>query len=169
VPWVPWVFGSILCGLGALIALPQLGAGSKNALAFGNLMSGIGLAMVALPSLLTVRVDRKGGFLTLNYRWLLRKTVKEIPLRQIESVDVGRRSVEITERDGRVTLLRPTNNTRAKTGLYHRRQAERLREMIGVGGSNGDTDLRKALGVLTGHDERVNQQVRHLHQARADC
>jgi hypothetical protein len=74
----PRVFGSILCSLGALIALPQLGAGSKNALFIGTIVSGVGLAMVALPSLLTIRPDHKGGFLTLTYRSLLTKAALKL-------------------------------------------------------------------------------------------
>jgi hypothetical protein len=73
-----WVFGSILCSLGALIALPQLGPGSKNALFIGTIVSGVGLAMVALPSLLTIRADHEGGFLTLTYRSLLTKAALKL-------------------------------------------------------------------------------------------
>ncbi len=116
-------------------------------------MSGVGLLGLALPSALTIRVDRKSGLLNLNYRSLLRKTDKKIPLREIESIDIEDHRVLITERGGRTTPLRSYHETKAR--VKHGRLAKRLRELIGVGGSDGPT-----LRTLTGQDERVNRQIR---------
>jgi hypothetical protein len=161
-PWGPWVVGSIFGSFGALMVLSSLGTGDTSPLLIGTIVSGIGTLIVALPSVLTIRVDRKSGFLNLTYRSLLTKKVKEIPLRQVESVDVDHYGVAITERDGQVMPLRP--HARRRDWAHSHRVATRLRELIGVGGSHGDLDLRKAVGMLTGHDERVNQQTRHLHE-----
>jgi hypothetical protein len=164
-PWGPWLVGSIFCGFGALMVLSRLGTGDARTLFIGTIVGGLGLLIVALQSALTIRVDRKGGSLNLTYRSLLTKTSKEIPLHQIESVDVDAYGVAIAGRDGQVTPLRPF--ARRRDWARSRNLARRLRELIGVGGSNGGLDLRKAVGMLTGRDEQVNQQTRHLHESLA--
>jgi hypothetical protein len=95
------------------------------------------LLLFSLPSVLTIRADRARGVLTLTYRSLLRKTVKEISLPQIASIDIevfsGQQSpsyrVVITQRDGQVTPLRYYSPGDKKD------LANRLRELTGVGGS----------------------------------
>ena len=83
---------------------------------------------------MTIRVDRESGLLSLTYRSLLRRSSKEIPLHEIESVDIEDDRVVITERNGRVTPLRSYQERQAS--IKHHRLAKRLRELIGVGGSD---------------------------------
>ena len=122
-----------------------------------TIFGGAGLLALALPSALTIRVDRESGLLSLTYRSLLRRSSKEIPLHEIESVDIEDDRVVITERNGRVTPLRSYQERQASIKLH--RQAKRLRELIGVGGSE------PSLRMLTGQDEKVNTQIRRQQEA----
>ena len=109
--WRLWIIGLILGIIGAFVALPEPGLGKPW---FGAIPGGVGLLMVAIPSMLTIRVDRFCEILTLAYRSLLTSYEEEIPLDQIASIDTESKSssegtsyrVVITERDGTVTPLR---------------------------------------------------------------
>jgi hypothetical protein len=150
-PWGPWIAGLFVGSFGALMVQSALGTDAIMGLFIGATLCGAGLLMVALFPVLTVRVDRESGLLTLTYRSLLTKRVKEIPLQRIDSIDVERYGVVITESDGHVTPLRFLK----KAPVWTRRVANRLRELAGVGGSDGET-----LRMLTGQDESVNRQIR---------
>ena len=150
-PWGLWFFGLFVCSLGALIAQSTLWTADIMGLFIGAVLCGIGLLMIGLFSVLTVRADRENGLLTLTYRSLLTKRVKEIPLAKIDSINVEGYRVVITESDGRVTPLRSMK----KSPAWQRSAAKRLREATGVGGSDGDV-----FRMLTGRDESVNQQIR---------
>ena len=150
-PWGPWIFGLFVGSFGALMVRSTLGTGDITVLFIGAILCAVGLLMVALFSVLTIRVDRESGLLTLTYRSLLTKRVKEIPLHKIDSIDVEGYGVVITESDGRVTPLRSLK----RAPVWRRRVASRLRELASVGGSDGGT-----LRMLTGQDKSVNRQIR---------
>jgi hypothetical protein len=143
--------GLFVGSFGALMILSTLAAGNITGLFLGAILCGVGLLMVALFPVLTIHVDRESGLLTLNYRSLLTKQVKEIPLHKIDSIDIEGHGVVITESDGHITPLR----SQKKAPVWMRRTANRLRESIGVGGSDG-----LVLRMLTGQDESVNRQIR---------
>jgi hypothetical protein len=145
-PWVRWTIGLVLGGIAILLVLFALARifQSKNAsgesfpfvILLIAAVFGLGsLLLFSLASVLTIRIESDRGFLTLTYRSLLRKKVKEIPLEQIASVNVevyrGQSPsyrVAIVEKDGQTTPLRyytPGNKQDF---------ASRLREMIGVDG-----------------------------------
>jgi hypothetical protein len=146
-PWLTWFFGLVLVGfavLAALAAMSLLGPARKpdhTSNFFPMLLAvlfGLGSLLVfSLASVLTITADRARSFLTLTYRSPLRKTVKEIPLHQIASIDIeiisGGRGpnyrVVVTESDGQMTPLRYASSVDKKD------LASRLRELTGVGGS----------------------------------
>jgi hypothetical protein len=150
-PWGPWIAGLIIGCFGALIVQSTLGTDNFKGLIIGAVLCGVGLLMVGLFSVLTIRVDRESGLLTLTYRSLLTKRAQEIPLHKIDSIDIEGYGVVITQSDGAVTPLRSLK----RAPVWTRRVANRLREQVGVGGSDGG-----ALRMLTGQDESVNRQVR---------
>src|SRR5206468_1444255 len=94
---------------------------------------GIGLLLLVLPSVLTVRADRAGGVLIITRRSLLRNSVQEIPLRLIASIDIETSSdsdgntyrIVITQSDGKVIPLRAYY-----TSGNHEPMATRLRELV---------------------------------------
>jgi hypothetical protein len=147
IPWLRWFFGLVLSGVAVSIVLVTLvqvlplRRAPDNTFTFVVMlvvaMFGLGgLLLFSLASVLSIRADRARGFLTLTYRSLLRKTVKEIPLHQIASIDIevyrGQSPsyrVVITESDGQVTPLRYYSPGNKKD------LANRLRELTGVGGS----------------------------------
>src|SRR5262249_26595310 len=97
-PWLGWLFGLVLGGFAVvpalftaldLLASPARPASFPFAVLLVAALFGVGsLLLFSLSSVLTVRVERDRGALTLTYRSLLRKTVKEIPLQQIASIDI---------------------------------------------------------------------------------
>jgi hypothetical protein len=150
-PWGPWIFALIVGSFGVLMAQSTLATGNLTGLFLGAILCGTGLLMVALFSVLTIRIDRESGLLTLTYRSLLTNQVKKIPLHKIDSIDVEGYGVVITQSDGQVTPLRSLK----RAPVWRRRVAHRLRELAGVGGSDG-----AILPILTGQDESVNRQIR---------
>jgi hypothetical protein len=145
-PWVRWIIGLILGGIAVIIALFVLArvflsnntpnASSTNVFLLISAVFGLwSLLLFSLTSVLTIRTDRARGILSLTYRSLLRKSVKEIPLDQIASINIevyrGQSPsyrVVIVEKKGLMTPLRyytPGNKQEL---------ANRLREMTGVGG-----------------------------------
>jgi hypothetical protein len=128
-PWLRWCIGLVLGGFAlftAIFAFMPVAA----LFGFGSLL------LFSLPSVLTIRADGARGVLTLTYRSLLRKTVKEFPFQRIASIDIEVFSgqspsyrVVITQRDGQVTPLRYYSPGNKKD------LARRLRELTGVGGS----------------------------------
>jgi hypothetical protein len=155
-PWGPWILGLIVGSFGALVVQSTLRTGNTTVLFLAAILCGGGLLLVALSPVLTVRVEREGGLLTLTYRSLLAKRVKEIPLHKIDSIDVEGYGVVITQSDGRVTPLRSLK----RAPVWRRRVAGRLRELAGVGGSDGGV-----LRTLTGRDESANRQIRRRQEA----
>lgn len=89
VRWHLWIIGLSLLLIGTYLALPPLGLGTPW---IGAILGGVGLLMVVLPSMLTIRADRENGILYLCYRSLLTSQAKEIPLDQIASIDAESRS-----------------------------------------------------------------------------
>jgi hypothetical protein len=170
IPWSLWMFGLVFAGIGGFIALASL-KDSQSPL-FPLLFSGVGVLMLVLPSVLTIRADRSTGFLTLTYRSLLTKNVKEIPLNEIVSIDIESSSssrggttyrVAITENNGQVTPLRSYYSS-GYGGK--KRTADRLRELIGVlGANNGPLGLRDVAGMLTGQNADLNQRMQSRQEA----
>jgi hypothetical protein len=150
-PWGQWFFGLFVCSIGVFMALSILQTGNFTGLLIGAVLCGPGLLLIVLPTVLTIRVDGQSGLLILTHCSLLTKQVKEIPLHKIDSIDVRSYGVVITESDGRQTALRPS----IIAEVWKRRVAKRLREAVGVGGSDG-----YFFRMLTGRDESVNRQVR---------
>ncbi len=161
VPWQLWIIGLSLLLIGTCLALPPLWLGTPWS---GAILGGVGLLMVVLPSMLTIRADRENRILYLCYRSLLTSQVKEIPLDQIASIDAESRRISdhrgvyrvvITERDGTVTPLR------SHYGRWDRELQKRLWELTGVHGSTGGpSSLSEGFAMLTGRDETVNQEMR---------
>jgi hypothetical protein len=146
-PWLPWGFGLTLGGFAlpvTVVALATFWSTPEPDVSFKFLplllacLFGLGsLVVFLLASVLTIHAERARGFLTLSYRSPLRKTVKEIPLHQIASIDIevfqGAKGptyrVVITESDGQVTPLRyPSSGEKNEL-------AKQLRELTGVSGS----------------------------------
>jgi hypothetical protein len=94
---------------------------------------GVGLLLVALPSVLTVRADHANGILILTRRSLRTKSVQTIPLRLIASIDIETNfdsdgntyRIVITQSDGKVTPLRSYYSSG-----NHEPMAQRLRELV---------------------------------------
>jgi hypothetical protein len=157
-PWLPWLFGAALgvfavpAALGALLLL-RSGPGTvvpSVPLLLSALFGLASLLVFALASVLTIRADRARGSLTLTYRSPLWKTVKEVPLHRIASIDVevfpGRNGpssrVLITDKDGQVTPLRYSSSG-DKQDL-----ANRLRKLTGVGGSTIYAQYRQYAALI---------------------
>jgi hypothetical protein len=154
-PWGLWFFGLCVCSTGVFMALSILQTGNFAGLFAGTVLCGPGLLFIVLPTVLTIRVDGESRLLIVTHRSLLTKRVKEIPLHKIDSIDVRSYGVVIIESNGRVTALRSSKRTEA----WKRRMAKRLREAVGVGGSDG-----YFFRMLTGRDESANRQVRRCQE-----
>ncbi|NOY99671.1 MAG: hypothetical protein GXP40_10805 [Chloroflexi bacterium] len=178
-PTAMWVFGIVAAGVGiyfyirnpAQWVIPAIGAG-------------IGLIVFLTSSVLTVQADRITRTLTITRRSLLRRSTKSIPFGDIAAIQIGTSiddedgsrtyRVEIVLQDGQVVPLR-TYYTSGLSGKE--KQAQRLREFIGVGGMDGIqnigdmlqmasqmavTGLREEQESITGSqdEERVTNGVR---------
>lgn len=143
-PFTLWFFGAAFFLTGLII----LGTAADAAF-FGVIFGGVGAAMIALTSGLTITADRTTRTLTLAYRSILRRSEKVIPFSDIAAIDVEM-SVNSTRRGTR-TRRTPTYRVAIRTrsgesipfrdyysgGLGpHEKTANQLRSFIGIGGSD---------------------------------
>ena len=123
------------------------------------------IAMMAV-SVLTITADRSMAELTLDYRSVLRHSVKIIPFYDILSIDVIRR--RSTSDGGSSSTYQVLINTRSKGAVSLRsygssgagskvRLARQLREFIGVGGQDQTT-----LNMLNTAREMVKSQLKEV-------
>ena len=134
-PTGSWLFGLVAGGISVFYYLSEK---QPIALAIGG---GVLLLSILLASILTIKVDRAAGLLTLTYRFPLWRSVKQIPLSDIVSIQVERNTS--SDEDGtsytyRVVILLKDNQAVPLRSYYSSGAADkeqtsaRLREFIGI-------------------------------------
>lgn len=140
IPIFLWLFGAVFTAVGILILLENTSASFM-----GGVFAAIGLALILLPSVLTISGDRTTRTLKLDYRSALRRKTKQFMFDEIAAVNVERSvshrkgrtqytyRVSLSLKDGKSVPVRAYSSTGSGRKV---RQADQLREFIGVSGYN---------------------------------
>ncbi len=138
-PLTLWLIGLLFAG----------GAGYYYMVSGQNWALALSLVIVVLtillPSVVTVQVDRYAGTLTIRWSSLLRRKTRQVPLRDIQNVQV-QSSVSYDE-DGKSVTYRvvfvlnngevlPLRSTYSSGYLAKEAKAHRLRELLGLESKN---------------------------------
>jgi hypothetical protein len=135
-PILLWIFGLVFAGVGALILYD-----SRQALVPAMIFLAVGLGILLFTNALTINVDRGTRTLKLEFRSVLRHTIKQVSFDEIADINVERSrshgrggsgytyKVIVTRKDGQVI---PFHSFSSSGWKKKERMAGRLRDFIGV-------------------------------------
>jgi hypothetical protein len=118
----------------------------------------VGLALLVLPSVLTVTADRDVQRLTLHRRSLWKESTQEIPFAEIEAIQMEINQNRSSSSSGpayRIVVIRKDGEEIPFSRVYSSgtadktRKIKKLREFIGVGGSEMGMGLMGTLRAAT--------------------
>lgn len=159
-----WFFGAAFLAIGVFILLTP-----DAPFFFGLIFGGIGGALIALTSSLTITADRRTRTLTLDYRSILKRSQKVVPFADIAAIEVEM-SISSSKRGSR---RRRTPTYRVAVRLHtgesipfreyysgglgpRETMANQLRAFIGVSGTD--------MAVQSTPQERRNQSYADIYQ-----
>ena len=166
-PWFNWIAGALVLAFGLSNLLSAAFTDGTVALAVRAAVALGGALLLLTGSVLTVRADRAAQTLTLDYRSVFKHNVKEYPFSQIEGIQLdisrsrssnggsGQRVVVVLKDGGMVPFRSYYSNG---MGGKHR-TIKRLRDFIGVGGSEFGMSLMGSLREVTKITQQTSQKL----------
>lgn len=167
-PILSWLIGFAGIGWGGyafVTTLPQFNFNAILALV-------IGVILLFFNYALTVTADKSRGMLTLDYRSVFLHSVKEIPLRDIQSIRVDSSTSQGRKRGSRSTTYRVeavlNNNERVPFRSYYsgnfinyQNWANKLRAFLGLGEALDETPMGiiRAASKLGSDAARIQQEA----------